>query len=93
MSGKLLTRSTVAVDQAFSVCRRSLSDSAKLSAGRMLVQNWLGVSLRFEAQKKLAEVTDRVTMIEKQYKSGNSHCYWNAAATGIRPQGASPPTR
>ena len=68
MTGKLTTQSTVAIDDLFDAFTRSPSYAAKLTSGRMLVDNWLRISLRFEATRKLAEVKARVTILEQNHR-------------------------
>jgi hypothetical protein len=66
MSGKLMTQSAVAIDELLETLSLSSSDSFKLSAGRVLVNDWLRVSLRFEQSRKMAELKARVAVLEKK---------------------------
>ena len=72
MTGKLTMQSTVAIDDLFDTFTRSPSYSAKQSSGRALVDNWLRISLRFEARRKLAEFNARMTKLEQQEHGGGA---------------------
>jgi hypothetical protein len=66
LTGRLLTRSTVAIDEIFRAVEHSPSYPGKLAAGRMLVNDWLRVSLRFEASRKLADLRARMAVYEQE---------------------------
>jgi hypothetical protein len=93
LNGKLLMQSTAAVDQSFTVSRRSPSDVAKISATRLLVDRWLSISLRFEATKKLADFRARMSVMENEQKNQASQGYGqlSAATTSLHGQSASTP--
>jgi len=72
MSGALLARASAAIDQIFTTLRRSPAYPVKLSAGRMLMDNWLRVSLRFEQSKKMAELKARLVALEQKANASGS---------------------
>jgi hypothetical protein len=77
LTGRLLTRSTVAIDEIFRAVEHSPSYPGKLTAGRMLVNDWLRVSLRFEASRKLDDFRARMAVFEQEQQEQQSK------ATGI----------
>ncbi len=92
LNGKLLMQSAAAVDQSFTVSRRSPSDFAKISVTRLLVDRWLSISLRFEARRKLAEFNARMDVLENEHKNQASQGYWMPPAATTSLHGQSPST-
>ncbi len=56
----------MAIDEIFRAVEHSPSYPGKLAAGRMLVNDWLRVSLRFEASRKLADLRARMAVYEQE---------------------------
>ncbi len=54
--GRLLRESASTIDQLVATSLYSTGDAARISAVRVLLDKWLGVSRRFEQTKKLAEL-------------------------------------
>jgi hypothetical protein len=73
MSGSLMSHSASAIDQLLALSRESATDNVKLSAGRLLLDKWLRVSLRFEQSRKMAELKARVAVLEAKQKSRNTY--------------------
>ena len=63
----------------FDTFTRSPSYSAKQSSGR-LVDNWLRISLRFEARRNLAEFNARMTKLEQEEQGGGGATETKVAA-------------
>ncbi len=66
LSGKLMTRAEVAMDEIFTALRCGTTDHVKLRAGSILIDKWLQVSRRFEVRKRLAELTELLARLEQE---------------------------
>jgi len=91
MSGTLMTGAQAAIDLIISASRHNATpaDTAKLSAARKLLDNWLRVSLRFEQSRKMAELKARIIAVEQKAKNQAPNGYWPPHLSG--PHGGSVP--
>ncbi len=70
MVGKLTSGATFAIDQLIWLCRKSKSDTVRLSASRALLAHWLSVSRIFDTKSKIKELNEWMDRIEEKNPAG-----------------------